>query len=124
MIPPDTRNEINLVGAFYSRDLETVIRKANEEVGFEISTKFETDHELNVLFRCDHFPFLLHDVPAVWLFGGFHPGYHEPSDTIDQLDFPKLEKVVRLAYWSARSLADAPLTPRFKALESMIDRLR
>ncbi len=117
-IPPDTRNEINLVGAFYSRDLEAVIRKANEKVGLEISMKFDRDHDLNVLFRCDHFPFLLHDVPAVWIFGGFHPGYHEPSDTIDRLDFPKLEKVVRLAYGSARSLADAPLTPRFQAAAS------
>jgi hypothetical protein len=117
-IPPDTRNEINLVGAFYSRDLEAVIRKANEKVGLEISTKFDRDHDLNVLFRCDHFPFLLHDVPAVWLFGGFHPGYHEPSDTIDQLDFEKLEKVVRLAYESARFLADASSTPRFQAASS------
>lgn len=117
-IPSDTRNEINLVGAFYSRDLEAVIRQANEKVGLAISTKFDRDHDLHVLFRCDHFPFLLHDVPAVWLFGGFHPGYHEPSDTIDQLDFPKLEKVVRLAYESALSLADAPSTPRFEAASS------
>jgi hypothetical protein len=116
-IPADTRNQVNLVGAFYSRELESVIRKADEKVGLDITTKFDHDHDLNVLFRCDHFPFLLHDVPAVWIFGGFHPGYHEPSDTIDQLDFPKLDKVVRLAYESTMSLANAPSTPRFK-LES------
>jgi hypothetical protein len=114
-IPQDTRNGINLVGAFYSPDLEAAVRKANERIGLEISTKFDRDHDLNALFRCDHFPFLLHDVPAIWLFGGWHPGYHEPSDTIDRLDFPKLEKVLRLAFETARSLADAPSTPRFKA---------
>ena len=113
-IPGDTRNQINLVGAFYSRDLESVIRKADKKVGLDITTKFDQDHSLNVLFRCDHFPFLLHDVPAVWIFGGFHPGYHEPSDTIDQLNFPKLEKVVRLAYESAEELANDASTPRFK----------
>jgi hypothetical protein len=117
-IPPDTRNEINLVGVFYSHDLEGVIRNANQKIGFEISTKFDRDHDLNALFRCDHFPFLLRNVPAVWLFGGWHPGYHEPSDTIDQLDFPKLEKVVRLAYASARALADSPATPRFEVRSS------
>jgi Zn-dependent M28 family amino/carboxypeptidase len=114
-IPPDTRNQINVVGAFYSPELEAAIRKANQKTGFEISTKFDRDHDLNVLFRCDHFPFLLHDVPAVWVFGGFHPGYHEPSDTIDQLNFPKLEKVVRLAYESVKSLADAVSAPDFQA---------
>jgi hypothetical protein len=114
-IPGDTRNQINLVGAFYSRDLEAVIRKADEKVALDITTKFDHDHDLNVLFRCDHFPFLLHDVPAVWIFGGFHPGYHEPSDTIDQLDFPKLGKVVRLTYESATTLANASATPRFRS---------
>ncbi|HEY3836140.1 MAG TPA: M28 family peptidase, partial [Bryobacteraceae bacterium] len=113
-IPGDTRNQINLVGAFYSRDLEGVIRKGDERVGLDITTKFDHDHDLNVLFRCDHFPFLLHAVPAVWIFGGFHPGYHEPSDTLDELDFPKLEKVVRLAHESAAMLANAVTTPRFK----------
>ena len=112
-IPSDTRNEINLVAAFYSPDLESVIRKANQNVGLDISTKFDRDHQLNALFRCDHLPFLLHDVPAVWLFGGFHPGYHEPSDTVDQLNYPKLEKVVRLAYLTARTLADTSSPPRF-----------
>ena len=53
-------------------------------------------------------------VPAVWLFGGFHPGYHEPSDTIDKLNFPKLEKVIRLTYRVASEVADAPSPPRFQ----------
>ena len=113
-IPADTRNELNLVGTFYSSDLRTAIEKANSETGFDLSTKFDRDHDLNALFRCDHFPFLLHDVPAVWLFGGWHPGYHEPSDTIENLDFPKLEKVARLAYLTARSLANTDEATRFK----------
>jgi Peptidase family M28 len=61
----------------------------------------------------DHFPFILHDLPAVWLFGGWHPGYHEPSDTIDQLNFSKLEKVVRLAWWTAHQIAEAASPTRF-----------
>jgi len=112
-ISNDTRNEINLVGSFYSPELETAIRKADSALGLEISTKFDHDHDLNALLRCDHFPFLLHDVPAVWIFGRWHPGYHEPSDTIDRLDFPKLEKVVRLAYGSAGLLGDTARAPAF-----------
>jgi Peptidase family M28/PA domain len=113
-IPADTTNEINLVGVFYSPDLRAAILKANERIGLEVSDKFDRDHDLNALFRCDHFPFLLHDVPAAWFFGGWHPGYHEPSDTIEKLNFSKFEKVLRLAYWSARSIADSDTTPRFQ----------
>lgn len=114
-IPADTSNELNLVGTFYSPDLQALILEANRHTGLELSTKFDRDHDLNVLYRCDHFPFLVHGVPAVWFFGGFHPGYHEPIDTVDRLDFPKLEKVVRLAYWTARSIADGKNTPKFIA---------
>jgi Zn-dependent M28 family amino/carboxypeptidase len=113
-IPTDTTNEINLVGVFHSRDLRDAIENANQKTGLQISAKFDRDHDLNALFRCDHFPFLVHDVPAVWFFG-WHPGYHEPSDTVDQLDFPKLEKVLRLAYWTARLVADSSAPPRFIA---------
>jgi hypothetical protein len=112
-IHADTSNEINLVGAFYSPDLRETIVRENRATGLEISTKFDRDHDLNVLFRCDHFPFLAQGIPAAWFFAGFHPGYHEPSDTIDRLNFPKIEKVLRLAYLTARVVADENRPPRF-----------
>jgi hypothetical protein len=73
------------------------------------------DRAMNALFRYDHFPFLVHHVPAVWFFGGWHPGYHEPSDTVDKLNFLKIEKVMRLAARSAAALANATDTPRFQS---------
>jgi hypothetical protein len=113
-IPADTRNSINLVGGVYSPDLVAAIAQANRGIGFEVSDKFDRDHDLNALFRCDHLPFLMRDVPAVWIFGGWHPGYHEPSDTVENLNFDKLEKVIRLTESAARSLADADGFPRFR----------
>lgn len=83
-------------------------------MGLDLSEKFDRDHDLNVLFRCDHFPFLLKDIPAVWLFAGFHPGYHRTVDTADKLNFAKLEKVTRLTYLAARRLADRRQPPRFE----------
>ena len=112
-IPADTTNEINLIGTFYSPDLLAAIQNANGKTHLELSTKFDRDHDLNALFRCDHLPFLLRDVPAVWLFGGWHPGYHEPADTVENLNFAKLEKVISLAYWTADALAGTEQPPRF-----------
>ena len=86
-----------------------------DAVGLTLDTKFDRDHTLNALFRCDHLPFLLAEVPAIWLFGGFHPGYHEPSDTVEKLNFTKMEKVIQLAYAAALELANAPTPPRFSA---------
>lgn len=114
-IPTDTSNEINLVGAYYSADLLAVVERENQKVGLTLDTKFDRDHFLNALFRCDHLPFLAAGVPALWLFGGFHPGYHEPSDTVDKLNFLKMDKVIRLTYRVAADVANASVGPRFGA---------
>jgi Peptidase family M28/PA domain len=112
-IPADTSNRLNLVGAYYSPDLLSILERADRQVGLTLDTKFDRDHTLNALFRCDHLPFLLAGVPAVWLFGGFHPGYHEPSDTVEKLNLTKMEKVIQLAYAAALDVANSPAPPRF-----------
>jgi hypothetical protein len=104
--PADTTNHINLIGTYQSPKLAEVIRREDLMVGLQLDTRLQADRTLNVLFRCDHLPFLAESIPAIWLFGGFHPGYHEPSDTVDKLNFPKMVKVVRLAYSTAASVAN------------------
>ena len=113
-ISANTSNELNLVGTYYSPDLRDLIERENKRVGLTLDTKFDRDHRLNALFRCDHLPFLVSGIPAVWLFGGFHPGYHEPSDTVDRLNFPKMEKVIRLTYYVATQIANAAQAPSFR----------
>jgi hypothetical protein len=106
-------NQLNLVGAAFSRDLETLLAREAPAAGLTLSTKFDRDSSMRALFRCDHLPFLQKGVPAVWLFGGFHPGYHEPADTVDRLDFEKMARVVRLTAGAVRTLAAARTAPRF-----------
>lgn len=50
--------------------------------------------------------------PRPGLFGGFHPGYHEPVDTIDRLDFAEMERVVELTVNAARTLGGASVRAR------------
>ena len=106
-------DQLNLVGAVFSPDLEKVLDRAAPAAGLALSTKFDRDSSSSALFRCDHLPFLQKGIPAVWLFGGFHPGYHEPADTVDRLDFDKLARVVRLAVGAVSALAAPGAAPRF-----------
>jgi hypothetical protein len=106
-------NQLNLVGAVFSRDLEALLTRVAPAAGLALNTKFDRDSSMRALFRCDHLPFLQRGVPAVWLFGGFHPGYHEPGDTIDRLDFEKMARVVRLTVGAVRALAAARAAPKF-----------
>ena len=107
-------DQLNLVGAAYSPDLAALLQRAAPGAGLTLSDKFDRDSSMRALFRCDHLPFLQKDIPAVWLFGGFHPGYHEPVDTIDRLDFDKLERAVHLTVDAVRALASTTEPPRFR----------
>jgi len=105
-------DQLNLVGAAFSPDLAAVLNAEAARVGMTLSDKFDRDSSMRALFRCDHLPFLQKGVPAIWLFGGFHPGYHEPADTIDLLDFDKMDRVVRLTAGAVRRLAGPGAPPR------------
>jgi Zn-dependent M28 family amino/carboxypeptidase len=107
-------NQLNLVGAAFSPDLTRVLEENARGARIELSTKFDRDSSIRALFRCDHLPFLQKGIPAVWIFGGFHPGYHEPVDTVDRIDFAKLANAVHLAAATSRSLGSASAPPRFR----------
>jgi Zn-dependent M28 family amino/carboxypeptidase len=67
-----------------------------------------------VFFRSDHYPFVMHSVPALWWFTGFHPDYHQVTDTADKIDYSKMEKILRLAYITGFEIGDAPNPPAFE----------
>lgn len=108
-------DQLNLVGASYSPDLAALLRReAAGAAGLTLSDKFDGDSSMRALFRCDHLPFLQKGIPAVWLFSGFHPGYHEPVDTVDRIDFDKMARTVRLTVDAVRALASTAEPPRFR----------
>lgn len=107
-------DQLNLVGAAYSPELTDLLRREARGAGLTLSDKFDHESSMRTLFRCDHLPFLQKGIPAVWLFGGFHPGYHEPVDTVDRLDFDKMARVVRLTVDAVGALSHTTTPPRFR----------
>ncbi len=57
----------------------------------------------------------MRDIPAMWWFTGFHPDYHQPTDTVERINFVKMEKILKLAYLSGWAFAEAANPPRFLA---------
>jgi hypothetical protein len=112
-IAPDTSNEVNLIGTNYTHDYRRVVEQENEFVGLHLNYKWDQESALNIFFRSDQFPFALRGIPAIWWFTGFHPDYHQPSDTADKIDYPKMEKILRLAYLTAWEFGNTASPPRF-----------
>ncbi len=113
-IAEDTSNELNLIGVINSPDYRKAVEQSNRQVGLALNYKWDDDAALNVFQRSDQFPFALHDIPAVWWFTGFHPDYHQPTDTVERINFVKMEKILKLAYLTGWAFADGD-APRFVA---------
>lgn len=105
------RNSVNVLGYSRSSDLRERVREANRRVGLELRFRYD-DHPMNLIRRSDHWPFLVHGVPVALFHTGLHPDYHRTSDTVDKLNFGKMEKVTRLVYFTAWSAADEIPRPR------------
>ena len=112
-IPADTSNRLNLIGASYSPDFSRTITAANRSIGLDLDDRFDRDSALNIFFRSDQFPFVLHDIPAFWFFTGFHPDYHHTTDTVEKINFAKMTRILQLAYLTTWRLGTEAATPAF-----------
>jgi hypothetical protein len=111
-ISPDTTNQLGLIGTDYSPDYRETVERQNKAVGLNLTYKWDLDAYNGILFRSDQYPFLLHDIPAIWWFTGFHPDYHQVTDTVEKINFDKMAKILKLAYLSGFEFGEEAHPPR------------
>lgn len=90
----DNVDTIHLVG---SDRLDNPLHDINLDVDRHVGLVFEYDEE-RVFSRSDHANFARNGVPITFLFSGFHPDYHQPTDTLDKINFAKIVQAARLNY--------------------------
>jgi hypothetical protein len=106
----ENQNTLTVVGVSHSDDLRSLTESSNRSI--ELDLRFDLDqHPLNIIRRSDHWPFLTSDVPALLLTTGFHPDYHTASDTADKVNYPKMERIVRLTFLCAWHTANSSSRP-------------
>ncbi len=64
------------------------------------------DYTWKMKHDSDHYPFFVAKIPVVMLHTGLHDQYHRPSDDVDTLNLPGLERVSRLVFDLSLKLAD------------------
>lgn len=90
----ENQRSIHLVGSKKGdTDLHDIILEANRHVGFE----FEYDEE-GVFGRSDQANFFRKGTSVAFMFGGFHPDYHRPTDVPAKINYNKIAAAARLYY--------------------------
>lgn len=103
-------NATNLIGSVRSPDLKVVFDRANQGIDLDLRYRYDNNTS-NLMRRSDHWPFIQHGVPGIWVHTGLHPDYHTVFDRPEKINYPKMEKIVRLVYQASWDLANASTRP-------------
>lgn len=57
-------------------------------------------------YRSDHYNFAKHNIPVIFFFNGVHDDYHQPTDTVDKIEFPLMTKRAKLIFHTAWDLSN------------------
>jgi Zn-dependent M28 family amino/carboxypeptidase len=105
---------VYIIGSdFLSTDLHAINETQNK-----LHTKLELDYTFNSIDdpnnfyrRSDHYNFAKNGIPVIFYFNGVHEDYHQPSDTVDKINFNKLSKITRLIYYTSWDIANRDKRP-------------
>jgi hypothetical protein len=91
-----------------STELHLINEYANKEY-----TQLELDYTYNAeddpnryYYRSDHYNFAVKGIPSIFFFNGTHADYHQATDTVEKINFEKMEKIGRLVFHTAWQLAN------------------
>ena len=105
---------VYIIGSnFLSTDLHAINETQNK-----LHTKLELDYTFNSIDdpnnfyrRSDQYNFAKNGIPVIFYFNGVHEDYHQPSDTVDKINFNKLSKITRLIYYTSWDIANRDKRP-------------
>ncbi len=107
-------DEIYVIGSkLMSTELGALSERVNRSyLGLSFNYRYDEPNDPEQLFsRSDHFNYARRGIPIIFYFDGVHEDYHQPSDTVDKIDFRKLERVTRTIFVTAAEIANAPARP-------------
>jgi hypothetical protein len=105
----DTANYVYLIGADrLSQELHDISEQVNKEyIGLNLDYKFNEEDDPNrYYYRSDHYNFAKNNIPVIFYFNGVHEDYHKVTDTVEKIDFEKVETITRLVFLTAWELAN------------------
>lgn len=105
----DSMNYVYTIGEDkLSSDLLKISDSINNKfTKIELDRKFNDPKDPNrFYYRSDHYNFAAKGVPIIFYFNGTHADYHQPTDTVDKINFGLMAKRVQLVFYTAWDMAN------------------
>ena len=88
--------------------MHDISEQVNEKhIKLELDYTYNKEDDPNrYYYRSDHYNFAKNNIPVIFYFNGVHEDYHKPTDTIEKIDFDKIQKIARLIFLTAWEVAN------------------
>lgn len=107
-------DEIYVIGSkMMSTELGDLVASVNQQyLNLTYDYRYDNPGDPNrFFFRSDHYNYARKGIPIVFFFDGEHEDYHKPGDSVDKIDFQKMEHVARTIYLTLWEVANRPTRP-------------
>ena len=112
---PSEANTVYLVG---SDRISTELHEISEATNAALSKPLTLDYELNdpadpqsIYTRSDHYSYAAKGIPIIFYTTGLHKDYHQPSDSVDKIEFDKMARIVELVRATGERIANLDHPP-------------
>ena len=112
---PKEENTVYLVG---SDRISTELHNLSEDANATLARPMEMDYELNdpadpesIYTRSDHYSYAAKGIPIIFYTTALHKDYHQVTDEVSKIEFPKLAHITQLIYATAAKVANLDHLP-------------
>ncbi len=85
----------------------SLVEQNQKHIGLDLDFKYNDPNDPNrFYYRSDHYNFAKHGIPVAFFFNGVHDDYHQPSDTVDKIEFDKIQRVAKLVFYMGWDIAN------------------
>jgi len=109
-------NYVYLIGSDrLSKDLDKLSKRTAKAYKPKMKLDYTYNHpnDPNRFYeRSDHYNFAKHGIPVIFYFNGTHEDYHQPTDTVEKINFEKMEEIAQLIFLTAWEIAQRDERPK------------
>jgi Zn-dependent M28 family amino/carboxypeptidase len=107
---PSEASTVYVIGADrISTELHNVVVDANlgTREPLQLNYEYNDPRDPNSFYtRSDHYSYASKGIPIAFFFTGTHPDYHRPSDSVEKILFPKLQRIAQMVYEAGFAVAN------------------
>jgi hypothetical protein len=107
---PSEASTVYVIGADrISTELHNLVVDANlgTREPLQLSYEYNDPRDPNSFYtRSDHYSYAAKGIPIAFFFTGTHPDYHRPTDSVEKIIFPKLQRIAQMVYEAGFTVAN------------------